>query len=87
MIIFGVVLMRVSPDAVIGAAERVVRALRDFGSVGLIVFGFLQALIVVSGILPASLLGVAAGAIYGFVTGFILATVGTMVGAMLLLSI
>jgi len=56
MIIFGVVLMRVSPDAVIGAAERVVQALREFGSSACCV-RFLQALIVVSGIFPASLLG------------------------------
>ncbi len=83
MIIFGVVLMRVSPDALIGAAERVVQTLRDLGGVGLILFGLLQAFIVVSGVLPASLLGVAAGAIYGLVLGFALAAVGTMIGAVL----
>jgi uncharacterized membrane protein YdjX (TVP38/TMEM64 family) len=37
----------------------------------------------VSGILPASLLGVAAGAIYGLAPGFLLAAVSTLAGALL----
>jgi uncharacterized membrane protein YdjX (TVP38/TMEM64 family) len=43
----------------------------------------MQVLVAVSGILPASLLGVGAGAIYGLVPGFLLAAASTLAGALL----
>jgi len=46
-------------------------------------FAMVQLLVAVSGILPASLLGVAAGVIYGLVPGFALAAVSTWAGALL----
>lgn len=48
----------------------------------LALIGF-QMLVTVSGIFPASLVGVAAGALYGLVPGFGLAAAGTFAGALL----
>ena len=70
-----------APAGLIAATDASVRALRDLGFGGAVVFGILQVLVSVSGILPASLLGVAAGGIYGLVPGFLLAAVSTMAGA------
>lgn len=81
--ISGVVVMRAAPEGVITTVRGVVQALRDLGGVGLIAFALLQAFIAVSGVLPASLLGVAAGTIYGFFLGSLLAAGSTMLGAML----
>lgn len=50
---------------------------------GAVVFAIVQILVAVSGVLPASLLGMAAGAIYGVVSGFLLAAVSTLAGALL----
>jgi uncharacterized membrane protein YdjX (TVP38/TMEM64 family) len=47
------------------------------------VFGVLQMLVAVSGILPASLLGMAVGAIYGLQPGFFVAAGSTLAGATL----
>lgn len=55
--------------------------------VGWIVFMVLQVLIVSSGVLPASLAGMAAGAVYGVYWGFGLAAVSTMSGAYLTLAL
>jgi uncharacterized membrane protein YdjX (TVP38/TMEM64 family) len=72
-----------SPAGLIAATDASVRTLRNFGFGGAVVFGILQVLVSVSGILPASLLGIAAGGMYGLVPGFILAAVSTMTGAVL----
>jgi uncharacterized membrane protein YdjX (TVP38/TMEM64 family) len=44
-------------------------------------FVLLQSLVAVSGVLPASLAGVAAGAVFGLLAGFCLAALSTMAGA------
>lgn len=54
---------------------------------GWIVFVLLVVFIVASGVLPASLAGMAAGAVYGVTYGFGLAASSTMVGAFLTLAI
>lgn len=70
-----------------GAAEftapamHMIDTLRGFGLLGWIGFVLLQALVAMIGFLPASLLGLAAGAIYGVTLGFGLAAVGVMLGA------
>jgi uncharacterized membrane protein YdjX (TVP38/TMEM64 family) len=79
----GIVAMQLWPDAVIHAAERIIATARGLGGVGLVAFALLQAFIALSGILPASLLGIAAGTLYGVTAGFLLATAGTMAGAVL----
>jgi uncharacterized membrane protein YdjX (TVP38/TMEM64 family) len=71
-----------SPAGLIAATNASVRTLRNLGFGGAVVFGILQVLVSVSGILPASLLGVAAGGIYGFVPGSVLAAISTMAGAL-----
>jgi uncharacterized membrane protein YdjX (TVP38/TMEM64 family) len=83
ILIFGLVASWVAPDRLVGAAEGLMEALRGLGYRGAVVFAVLQMLVAVSGVLPASLLGVASGAIYGFVPGFLLAAAGTLVGAIL----
>jgi len=55
--------------------------------VGWIAFAALQIMIVASGVLPASLAGVAAGAVYGVPLGFGLAAASTMAGALVTLAI
>jgi uncharacterized membrane protein YdjX (TVP38/TMEM64 family) len=72
----------ISPAALIAATDASVRALRNLGFSGTISFGILQFLVSASGILPASLLAVAAGGIYGLVRGFLLAAVSTLAGAL-----
>jgi uncharacterized membrane protein YdjX (TVP38/TMEM64 family) len=73
----------VSPDRVIGAAKTLMHIGRGLGVRGAVVFALVQVLVAVSGILPASLLGVVAGAIYGLLPGFLLAAASTLAGALL----
>jgi uncharacterized membrane protein YdjX (TVP38/TMEM64 family) len=56
---------------------------RGAGFTGLFLFFVLQVLVVLSGAVPNSLLGVAAGALYGLGSGFSLAAVGSLLGAIL----
>lgn len=63
------------------AAMHTIDTMRRFGPLGWIGFVLLQALVAMVGFLPASLLGLAAGAVYGITRGFGLATVGLMLGA------
>jgi len=83
LLLFGIAAARLWPDTVIGTAEHFTGSLRGLGTVGVIGFALLQAVVAVSGVLPASLLGVAAGAVYGLVPGFALAAISTMAGALL----
>jgi uncharacterized membrane protein YdjX (TVP38/TMEM64 family) len=87
LILLGVLANWVSPTELISATETLVQALRNLGVSGTIIVGALQVFIAVTGILPASLLGVVAGAIYGFVPGFLLVAVSTMAGAMVAFSL
>jgi uncharacterized membrane protein YdjX (TVP38/TMEM64 family) len=72
----------ISPAGLIAATEAWVRTLRNLGFGGAAAFGILQVLVLLSGILPSSLLGVAAGGIYGLMPGFVLAAGSTMAGAL-----
>ena len=83
LIVLGMAAAWVSPERVIGAAEQLMQVVRGLGVRGAVVFAIVQILVAVSGILPASLLGVAAGAIYGLVPGLLLAAVSTLAGALL----
>ena len=82
IMLLGVVAIRVWPDLVLGVAQAVLDGLRGMGPLGVAMFAVLQIVVALSGVLPASLLGVAAGAIYGFLPGFLLASASTMAGAM-----
>lgn len=70
-----------APEQVVSAVEGGLRAVRELGPVGWAVFVAAQVLVALSGVLPASLLGVAAGVLYGVPAGFALAGAGTMAGA------
>jgi uncharacterized membrane protein YdjX (TVP38/TMEM64 family) len=83
LVVLGIVTAWASPAGLIAAADTSVQTLRNFGFGGAIVFGVLQIFVAVSGVLPASVLGVVAGTIYGLVPGFLLAAVSTMAGAVL----
>lgn len=54
--------------------------LRGSGLTGYFAFALAQGLVACIGIVPASLMGVAAGLAYGLWLGFVLAAVGTMLG-------
>ena len=71
------------PSLVTALAERVLDIARNAGAAGFVAFACLQLIVAASGVLPASLLGVAAGAAYGLPVGFMLAAVSTMGGALL----
>ena len=66
-----------------GNSDDGLRAARDLGPVGSVLFAAVQVLVAVSGVLPASLLGVAAGVLYGLPTGFALSGASTLGGALL----
>ncbi len=53
-----------------------------WGRTSWLAFVLLQSLVSVSGVLPASLAGVAAGAVFGLLAGFWLAALSTMAGAL-----
>ncbi len=79
----GIAAMQLAPNLVLTSADRMIATARGLGGAGLVGFALFQAFIALSGILPASLLGIAAGTIYGLSLGFLLATVSTMAGAVL----
>jgi uncharacterized membrane protein YdjX (TVP38/TMEM64 family) len=53
---------------------------REAGPAGWAAFALAQAVVAMVGVIPASLLGIAAGAVYGLFMGFALAAIGTLVG-------
>jgi uncharacterized membrane protein YdjX (TVP38/TMEM64 family) len=65
------------------AIVAVTAKLRGLGFLGWIVFVLAQALVALVGILPASLLGIAAGAVYGIFSGFIASAAGLVAGAVI----
>jgi uncharacterized membrane protein YdjX (TVP38/TMEM64 family) len=72
----------VQPSVLTAAAQHSLEVARTAGAAGFVVFVVLQLIIAASGILPASVLGLAAGSVYGLSLGFLLAAVGTMAGAL-----
>ena len=83
VMVCGIAALQLWPNAVLGSADRMIATTRGLGGAGLAGFALLQAFIALSGILPASLLGIAAGTIYGLTAGFLLAAASTMAGAVL----
>jgi uncharacterized membrane protein YdjX (TVP38/TMEM64 family) len=87
VILGGTVLAGAGASNLAGTAQAALRWAQAAKGIGWIVFAVIQVLIVTSGILPASLAGMAAGAVYGIPLGFGLAAVSTMAGAVLTLAI
>jgi uncharacterized membrane protein YdjX (TVP38/TMEM64 family) len=76
---FSVFLGRDFATAIISITAK----LRGLGIFGWLIFAVAQAVIALIGILPASLLGVAAGAVYGVLNGFIASAIGLIAGALI----
>ena len=72
-----------SPDLLVSRMEGGLQAVRDLGDAGRALFAVAQVLVAVSGILPASMLGVAAGVLYGLPAGFLVSGASTLAGAVL----
>lgn len=71
----------VFPGAILDLLQRTMAAGTAFGFAGWAYLVTAQTLVATFGILPASLIGIAAGALYGPGIGFALATAGTLLGA------
>ncbi len=83
VILTGLALGIARPAGLTAATQRFLDDARNAGAAELVAFAVLQLIIAASGILPASVLGVAAGTAYGLPLGFLLAAGGTMGGALL----
>ena len=77
--IFSLLSARNWSDSILLLLER----LRHLGLFGAFLFVCLQGLVALIGFLPASLLGLAAGAVYGLGGGFVLSASGVLIGAVL----
>lgn len=82
-ILGGIVATRLGWSGVLPWIEALLHRVHDAGAVGWIVFACLQAGVAMIGIIPASLLGITAGAVYGLWLGFTLSAVGTLCGGWL----
>ena len=82
-IISGIVIGRISPDALILGSERLIAEARDLGWAGVLFFAGFQLLVTLSGVFPASLAAVAAGMVYGFFPGLGISILTTLGGAYL----
>ena len=74
---FGMVVGGKWEGGILAALDR----LRHLGWLGWLIFALVQMLVALIGILPASLLGLAAGAVYGIALGFGLSAIGVLLGA------
>ena len=70
-----------APGVAAGLLDRSLALVGATGRWGAALFLVLQLAIAVSGVLPASLLGMAAGAVYGVGLGFAISATGTLAGA------
>src|SRR5208283_5457953 len=71
------------PHLLFHRIEGLLRATRDLGTTGWVLFTCAQMVVALSGVLPASMICMLAGATCGFGLGFVIAAVGTMGGAIL----
>lgn len=71
------------PHSIATSLTAATAKLRALGPIGWLIFIVLEALIALIGILPASLLGIAAGAVYGIIPGFISSAIGILAGALI----
>lgn len=83
LILGGIVATRMAGGGLLHWAETVVDATRGAGPAGWAAFALAQAAVAMIGVLPASLLGIAAGAVYGLWLGFCLSAIGTLAGGWL----
>ena len=82
LVLGGIIVGQLWSDRLVDGANDLLHGVRGLGSVGVVVFAVLQIAVAVSGILPAALLGLASGAIYGLIPGFLISSVSTLAGAL-----
>ncbi len=82
-LVAGLVLWRLRPELVAETAAWASGTLRGMGPSGWLAMAAAQVAIAASGVLPASLIGIAAGAVFGLPVGFLVAAVSTLAGAWL----
>jgi uncharacterized membrane protein YdjX (TVP38/TMEM64 family) len=87
VVLGGTILAGAGLSDLTGAMQAALTWAQALRGVGWIAFSALQIVIVASGVLPASLAGIAAGAVYGVPLGFGLAATSTMAGALVTLAI
>ncbi|MBW4091131.1 MAG: TVP38/TMEM64 family protein [Proteobacteria bacterium] len=83
LLLVGLAVVQVLDPALGRDAIRLLAGARAQGAAGLLVVVLLQGAVAASGVLPASVLGVAAGALFGVGAGFAAAAIGTLAGAVL----
>jgi uncharacterized membrane protein YdjX (TVP38/TMEM64 family) len=86
-VVVAAIASRFLPGFGIGQIEATLRQIQGFGGLGLLIFAAIQMLVAVVGLLPASLIGIAAGAIYGAAVGFTVSALSTMLGALIAFSL
>ena len=79
-LIGALVLSRLGLSVAAAWSQSLTQWAQTSGPGGWAVFMLAQTLIAMVGLVPASLLGIAAGGVYGIVLGFVLAATGTLVG-------
>jgi uncharacterized membrane protein YdjX (TVP38/TMEM64 family) len=80
-LVVGVALVAADRTIIVDAVKAAVSSAQGAGVSGWIAFVCLQTMVAVVGIVPASVIGIAAGAIYGLWVGFLLAAASTLLGA------
>jgi len=80
LLVGGLILARSGWTDATDLARLVTRLAHDAGPAGWAAFALAQMAVAMIGVIPASLLGIAAGAVYGLVVGFGLAAIGTLLG-------
>lgn len=82
MLVLGGLLIREGWRRMIGhGTAAMIAAIHGLGMAGLFALAAAQFLVAASGVLPASVLGIAAGAVYGLAPGFAIAATGVLAGA------
>lgn len=82
LIAIGLAVGILRPQFATEMAQGFLNTARGAGPIGWAAFVVLQLAVAATGILPASLLGIAAGALYGVPLGFALASLSTLAGAL-----
>jgi uncharacterized membrane protein YdjX (TVP38/TMEM64 family) len=80
---FGVLAIRLWPDEILHATEAVIAAIHAMGPLGWVALALLQLVIATVGLLPASLLAIGAGLVYGVLEGFLIVAGATMLAAVI----
>lgn len=81
IIMAGLLATQLWPDVLAHGPALVVSDIQAVSRIGWLPFLALQTVVVISGVLPASMVGIASGAVYGLLPGLALATVSVLVGA------